>query len=293
MPRWSDPRDDDRGRHEEEGEHPLHDEQDELIPRENPHDGEAVVLARARQALPHAVGRADPHQSGQALDGFEELGGQTGPHLARSRRVVADEALEESDREGDEGDAGDEDERGDRVDERPDDDEDEEGRGDGADEFADVGLPVFDDAFDGVGEQRDQAPGLLGADSRGPQAEGVLEQGPPYAAGLAAPGGVGLAAEGEPGEADDEDPHHRQDDRGLVKSGADQVRGEDVGDADQGESRGAGADRDEEGLTRDRRVPGGEEGARLRGASPSRRRFAPERAASSASHRCTSVMIFS
>ena len=188
-------------------------------------------------------------------------------------------------------DAGDEDERGDRVDERP--DEDEEGRGDGADEFADVGLPVFDDAFDGVGEQRDQAPGLLGADSRGPQAEGVLEQGPPYAAGLAAPGGVGLAAEGEPGEADDEDPHRRQDDRGLVKSGADQVRGEDVGDADQGESRGAGADRDEEGLTRDRRVPGGEEGARLRGASPSRRRFAPERAASSASHRCTSVMIFS
>ena len=158
---------------------------------------------------------------------------------------------------------------------------------------ADVGLPVFDDAFDGVGEQRDQAPGLLGADSRGPQAEGVLEQGPPYAAGLAAPGGVGLAAEGEPGEADDEDPHRRQDDRGLVKSGADQVRGEDVGDADQGESRGAGADRDEEGLTRDRRVPGGEEGARLRGAAPSRRRFAPERAASSASHRCTSVMIFS
>ena len=68
-----------------------------------------------------------------------------------------------------------------------------------------------------------------------------------------------------------------------MKSGADQVRGEDVGDADQGESRGAGADRDEEGLTRDRRVPGGEEGAR----------FAPERAASSASHRCTSVMIFS
>ena len=60
------------------------------------------------------------------MDGFEELGGQTGPHLARSRRVVADEALEESDREGDEGDAGDEDERGDRVDERPDDDEDEE-----------------------------------------------------------------------------------------------------------------------------------------------------------------------
>ncbi len=117
------------------------------------------------------------------MDGFEELGGQTGPHLARSRRVVADEALEESDREGDEGDAGDEDERGDRVDERPDDDEDEEGRGDGADEFADVGLPVFDDAFDGVGEQRDQAPGLLGADSRVPQAEGVLEQGPPYAAG--------------------------------------------------------------------------------------------------------------
>ena len=104
------------------------------------------------------------------MDGFEELGGQTGPHLARSRRVVADEALEESDREGDEGDAGDEDERGDRVDERPDDDEDEEGRGDGADEFADVGLPVFDDAFDGVGEQRDQAPGLLGADSRGPKA---------------------------------------------------------------------------------------------------------------------------
>ncbi len=26
---------------------------------------------------------------------------------------------------------------------------DEEGRGDGADEFADVGLPVFDGAFDG------------------------------------------------------------------------------------------------------------------------------------------------
>ncbi len=121
----------------------------------------------------------------------------------------------------------------------PDDDEDEEGP-----MSSPIGLPVFDDAFD-RSVSANQAPGLPAPIRAGPRAEGLRCSSRARRMRRASRGSRRRRSRGrgrsKPG-ADDEDPTAVQDDRGLVKSGADPGCAADVGDTDPGRAgrRGSG-----------------------------------------------------